>query len=59
MLRQRGGKMQTAKDMSRLPVNNIKRYWKPEGRGMGLERIYALAISFLGARIVIPNLVKS
>lgn len=54
---------QTVKDMSRLPKNNIKRYWKPEEklfqRGMGLEGTYALAMSFLGARIIIPKLIKS
>lgn len=63
MLGQKGWKMQAAKDISRLPINNIKRYWKPEGKllqkGMDLEGTYALAVSFLGARIIIPKLIKS
>ena len=55
--------MQAGKDISRLPINNIKRYWKPEGklfwRWMDLVGTYALAMSFLGARIVIPKIIKS
>lgn len=60
-MRQR--RKQTIKDMLRLPINKIKRYWKPEEklfqRCMGLEGTDALAMSFLGARIVIPKLIKS
>lgn len=63
MLGQKGWKIQAGEDISRLPINNIKRYWKPEGkllqRGVGLEGTYALAVSFLGARIIIPKLIKS
>lgn len=68
MLRQKGWKIrqrrkQTMKDMSRLPIYKIKRYWKPEEklfhRQMGLEGTDALAMSFLGAKIVIPKLIKS